>query len=95
MKYQDYMKHHLSDYKLNKLGVSEDGIWKRNNKPYHHILPLGHQDLNLLEGYRKEYSSSSRFSSFKLLAGSLFKLFLSPHRRKPDSFAVTVITTRK
>jgi hypothetical protein len=44
----------MSDYKINKLGVLENGVWKRNNKLYPHILPVDQQDLNLLENYRKE-----------------------------------------
>lgn len=46
----------MSDHKLNRLGVVENGIWKRNGKQYSHILPLEAADLNLIENYREDLS---------------------------------------
>jgi hypothetical protein len=51
--YQDRVKRHLADYKQNVLGISENGIWKRNQKEYSHILPVEQYHLNLLENYRE------------------------------------------
>ena len=56
LSFQDYIKYHLAEYKVNKLEVLENGVWKRNNKTYPHILPADRPDLNLLETYRKELS---------------------------------------
>jgi hypothetical protein len=49
------MKAHLAHYKGSRLGVAEDGIWRRNNRKYAHILPEDLQQLNILEGIRKEF----------------------------------------
>lgn len=57
MSYKDDMKKHLSAYKLNRLGVVGNGTWKKNGQEYEHILPVGLEDLNLLEPYRTELKS--------------------------------------
>ncbi|WP_108669150.1 PGN_0703 family putative restriction endonuclease [Peribacillus acanthi] len=54
MNFQENIKNHLSEYKIHKLGVSENGFWKKNKVPYSHILPVEYMDLNLIEDYRKE-----------------------------------------
>ncbi|MEH7248075.1 hypothetical protein V7114_14965 [Neobacillus niacini] len=56
MEFQDRAKQHLSEYKLHKLGVTENGCWKRKNKEYTHILPFEYKQLNFLENYRTELS---------------------------------------
>jgi hypothetical protein len=38
-RWRDQMLLHLAAYKKDKLKISEDGIYKRNNKSYPHILP--------------------------------------------------------
>lgn len=54
MKFQDKVKGHMAKYKINQLGVTEPGFWKKNNKPYPHILPEEKRVLNLLSGYRND-----------------------------------------
>lgn len=49
------IKDHLADYKKTRLGILEDGVWKRNQKAYSHILPESLHRLNILETYRKEF----------------------------------------
>jgi len=39
---------HLSDFKINSLGVVENGEWKINQKPYPHILPKNQLAKNFL-----------------------------------------------
>lgn len=52
--YQIRLRRHLSEYKLLRLGISEEGIWRRNGKRYPHILPESHRVENLLETYRAD-----------------------------------------
>lgn len=54
MKFSEAVKNHLSDYKKEELGVYENGIWKRNDRPYPHILPPELWSYNLLENYRHD-----------------------------------------
>jgi hypothetical protein len=53
--YQRDIRRHMEQYKLERLGVTENGIWKRNGKEYPHILPGALLKLNILETYRKEF----------------------------------------
>jgi hypothetical protein len=48
-------KERLSAYKRDELGVAENGRWKRNNKPYPHILPYEKRELNILPAFRREF----------------------------------------
>lgn len=57
MKFSEAVKNHLSDYKKEELGVYENGVWKRNDRPYPHILPPDLWNFNLLENYRQEITS--------------------------------------
>lgn len=54
-KYNELIKDHLASYKSNRLGISQDGIWKNNNKEYKHILPEPLYKLNIIETFRKEF----------------------------------------
>jgi hypothetical protein len=56
LNFTDEIKSHLSDYKLKKLRVTENGVWRQNKRTYPHILPMGKRELNLLENYREEIS---------------------------------------
>ena len=49
------IKKHLGEYKKNILEIYEDGKWKRNNKPYPHILPEQYKENNIIDSdyYRK------------------------------------------
>lgn len=53
--YQSDIKAHMEQYKLQRLGVAENGVWKTNGKEYPHILPGALLKLNILETYRKEF----------------------------------------
>lgn len=54
MNFIEAVKNHLSDYKKQELGVYENGILKRHDRPYPHILPPELWEFNLLEHYREE-----------------------------------------
>nr|WP_295969810.1 hypothetical protein [uncultured Bacillus sp.] len=54
MKFNEAVKNHLSEYKKMNLGVYDNGVWKRNDRPYPHILPPELWNFNLLENYRQE-----------------------------------------
>jgi hypothetical protein len=56
LKFQDLIKSHMSDFRINQLGVSEMGCWKKNNQQYPHILPEEKYELNLLTNYREGLS---------------------------------------
>src|SRR5512137_1621709 len=55
--YQDQLKDHLSQYKVSKLGITANGIWSRNKKPYSHILPAARKYDNFLGAFREELQS--------------------------------------
>ena len=55
--YSDALKSHLADYKQERLGVSENGVWRGNDKAYGHILPELLQKLNIIETFRREFWS--------------------------------------
>lgn len=57
MNYNQRLKNHLAEYKLNRLGVQENGLWKGSQKEYPHILPEHLQQLNILETYRSKFWS--------------------------------------
>lgn len=51
MSYQDDLKRHLSDYKRQRLGISEPGVFRYRGRDVlrDHILPLANASRNLLE----------------------------------------------
>jgi hypothetical protein len=54
---------HMADHKRTTLGITEDGIWKRNGHAYSHLLPEASRELNLLETFRApclEYLANNR-----------------------------------
>lgn len=53
--YADSLKAHLTAYKRERLGVLEDGLWLKNQRPYSHILPERLKRLNVLETIRREF----------------------------------------
>lgn len=55
MSYQKRTKSSLEGYKRQALGVAEDGIWRRNQKSYPHILPLDKRQLNILSPIRQDF----------------------------------------
>ena len=55
MSYAQRIKNHLADYKLQRLGIEENGAWKKNNVKYPYILPSQLEKLNILETIRKEF----------------------------------------
>lgn len=68
---EDRIKNHLANYKLNKLGIEECGVFKRNNKKYSHILPEDKKEENLiLDVYKDNF-----LLLFKEKAKSLHKDF--------------------
>ena len=53
--YSDHLRAHLTAYKLERLGVTELGVWRNNSQPYGHILPESLQKLNIVETIRREF----------------------------------------
>src|SRR5271157_122155 len=53
--YQSDIKTHMEQYKIERLGVTQNGVWKKNGKEYPHILPEALLKLNILETYRREF----------------------------------------
>lgn len=58
---------HLAQYKLDVLGVKEDGFFHYRGRdiPKSHILPIKHRDTNILERYRAQFWSS-KYANIKL-----------------------------
>jgi hypothetical protein len=53
--YQTALKKHLAEYKANRLGVREAGIYRKTGRAYQHLLPSNLRYLNLLESIRAEF----------------------------------------
>ena len=90
---EERIKNHLANYKLNKLGIIDCGVWKRNNKKYCHILPEGDKERNLiLDYYEKDFLSLfneqqsslhtdfSHLNSSQALCFNLFRPLEKNHR---------------
>jgi len=62
MKFRDQACKHLSQYKLDTLGIKEDGIFKYRGRdiPKSHILPANQYQKNILEQYRSNFFSSEQ-----------------------------------
>jgi len=58
---------HLARYKVNILGVQEDGLFHYRGRdiPKPHILPITHHKANILERYRTQFFSSD-YANVKL-----------------------------
>ncbi len=57
--FQDRVKGHLANYKNNTLNINENGIYRRNNRRYQHILPDLDKQMNILKTYKQEFYNSS------------------------------------
>ena len=44
----DKIKKHLAEYKINVLGITENGGWWKNHKKYEHILPIEKKYENII-----------------------------------------------
>ena len=53
--YQAVLQSHLAEYKANRLGVQESGLFGGNGRVYRHILPSKLRQLNVLEPFRAEF----------------------------------------
>lgn len=53
--FSDQMKAHLARYKIEHLGVPQNGLWRSNSRPYPHILPESDHRLNIIETIRDEF----------------------------------------
>jgi len=53
--YQTALKKHLAEYKANRLGIREAGIYRKTGRAYRHVLPSNLRYLNLLESIRAEF----------------------------------------
>lgn len=53
--YQMALRRHLAEYKANRLGVREAGVYRKTGRAYQHLLPSTLQYLNLLEFIRAEF----------------------------------------
>ena len=63
--YKTTLLAHLATYKNAVLGVHEDGVWARNNRPYPHILPSHKAELNLVSGVRALWAASPKARGVK------------------------------
>jgi len=63
MNYRMRLLHHLATYKSATLNVHKDGIWRKNGKPYAHILPEDLYDLNILKGIRRAFWSDPKIDA--------------------------------
>jgi hypothetical protein len=50
--YSSRLNDHLARYRVDALGISEDGVWR--GRRYSHILPIEYPQLNLLETVRQD-----------------------------------------
>jgi hypothetical protein len=69
MTYDELIKSNLASYKLKRLGVEQNGVWKKNNSRYKHILSECLKNLNILETFRREfweYYESGQLGAIKL-----------------------------
>lgn len=53
--FEEQIKASLAVYKREVLGVTEDGLWRKNKRPYPHILPVAQRRLNVLSAIREEF----------------------------------------
>jgi len=90
MTYQIALKKHLAQYKVNRLGVRQAGVYRKTGRAYQHLLPNDLRYLNVLESIRAEFREYLRHSpairlhpdfhhlnSSQALAFNLFYPFLS------------------
>jgi hypothetical protein len=90
LSYQTALKKHLAEYKANRLGVREAGVYRKTGRAYQHLLPSNLRYLNLLESIRAEFREYLRhnpairlhpdfhhLNSSQALAFNLFFPFLS------------------
>jgi hypothetical protein len=54
MNYTNKVKEHLTQYKKANFHGLPDGLYKKNNLPYSHILPEEYKFENLLPKYRND-----------------------------------------
>ncbi|NWG03605.1 MAG: hypothetical protein HXY44_12190 [Syntrophaceae bacterium] len=54
MSYRMALRKHLAEYKANRLGIREAGVYRKTGRSYQHILPSNLRYLNLLEPIRSE-----------------------------------------
>ena len=47
MDFDKDIENHLTEYKKEILKITEEGVWKNNNKAYSHILPEERKNENL------------------------------------------------
>ena len=84
------LRKHLAEYKANRLGIREAGIYRKTGRAYQHLLPSNLRYLNLLESIRAEFRDYLRhnpavrlhpdfhhLNSSQALAFNLFYPFLS------------------
>jgi hypothetical protein len=53
--YQMALRKHLAEYKANRLGIREAGVYRKTGRTYRHVLPSNLRYLNLLESIRAEF----------------------------------------
>ena len=65
------IKEHLSNYKVNTLGIYKNGIWKGNGLEYSHILPIENgEDNYLCEEAKKSLAESEKHQDWNHLNSS-------------------------
>lgn len=64
MKKMGWIKNHLSQYKINDLKITKNGIYQ--GKEYSHILPYDYKNHNFIEAYRNEIMNYINDNNLKL-----------------------------
>lgn len=101
--YQMALRKHLAEYKVNRLGVREAGIYRKTGRAYQHLLPSNLRYINLLESIRAEFREYLRhnpavrlhvdfhhLNSSQALAFNLFFPFLSAGGEAARSIAQAI-----
>ena len=64
--YRETTLAHLAEYKRTQLGVSADGRWHHDTKPYAHFLPEDQRELNILPHIRADFWAFAASAGIRL-----------------------------
>lgn len=65
-KYRESLLQRLASYKRDVLGITTDGIWRKNGRSYPHILPEDRREENILSPLRGAFWTVFPFRGWKL-----------------------------
>jgi len=64
--YRETTLAHLAEYKRSHLGVTTDGRWHHNDKPFAHLLPEDQRELNILPDIRADVLAFAASAGIRL-----------------------------